>query len=111
MRPAEARFKASIMIKSSRILELTGVENGWMTKVSRLRTLSRILTKVFSLENWKTWQLPSGMPRYSTTALARAGWAFPVKTFISSMCVSIQDNLVGDAGNREPGGHGFNFFG
>ena len=54
IRPALARLKASIMISSSMIDWLTGWLVGWTRKTSFSRTFSRILTKMFSLANWKT---------------------------------------------------------
>ena len=63
IRPALARLKASIMIRSSMIDWLTGRQVGWTRKTSFSRTLSRILTKMFSLANEKTSAWPSGTPR------------------------------------------------
>ena len=63
IRPADARLKASIMISSSMIDWLTGRQVGWTTKTSFSRTLSRILTKMFSLANWKTSARPGSEPR------------------------------------------------
>ena len=42
----------------------TGWEVGWMRKMSFSRTLSRILTKMFSFANWKTSSFPGSVPRY-----------------------------------------------
>ena len=63
IRPALARLKASIMIRSSMIDWLTGWQVGWTMKTSFSRTFSRILTKMFSLANWKTSSLPGSVPR------------------------------------------------
>ena len=63
IRPADARLKASIMISSSMIDWLTGCDVGWTRKTSFSRTLSRILTKMFSFANWKTSALPGSVPR------------------------------------------------
>ncbi len=41
----------------------TGCEVGWTMKTSFSRTLSRILTKMFSLANWKTSAWPRSTPR------------------------------------------------
>ena len=60
---AEARFTASIMINSSMIERLTGLDVGWMMNTSLERTLSFSLTKMFSLLNENTSALPSGTPR------------------------------------------------
>ena len=54
IRPADARLKASIMIRSSMIDWFTGRDVGWTRKMSFSRTLSRMRTKMFSFANWKT---------------------------------------------------------
>ena len=41
----------------------TGWHVGWTRKTSFSRTFSRILTKMFSLANWKTSSLPGSVPR------------------------------------------------
>ena len=41
---------------------LTGCQVGWTRKMSFSRTLSRILTKMFSFANWKTSALPHSRP-------------------------------------------------
>ena len=63
MRLAEARFRASIMISSSRIESLTSGYVGWTMKTSCSRTFWLILGKMFSFENLTTSALPSGTPR------------------------------------------------
>ena len=63
MRPALARLKASIMISSSMIDWLTGWDVGWTRNTSFSRTLSRILTKMFSFANWNTSARPGSTPR------------------------------------------------
>jgi hypothetical protein len=63
IRPALARLKASIMIRSSMIDWLTGWQVGWTTNTSFSRTLSRIFTKMFSFENENTSDRPRGTPR------------------------------------------------
>ena len=63
MRPAEARFAASIMISSSISRVFTGAAIGWIRKTSRSRMFCRKRTKMFSLENSNTSQAPSGISR------------------------------------------------
>ena len=77
IRPALARLKASIMITSSMIDWLTGRQVGWTRKTSFSRTLSRILTKMFSLANENTSARPSSTPRYRQICWANFLLAFP----------------------------------
>jgi hypothetical protein len=63
MRPAEARFSASIKMSSSMRLVFTGLEMGWTTKISFSRTFSRMRTNKFSFVNSKASAAPSGWPR------------------------------------------------
>src|SRR6476661_8329204 len=86
IRPAEARRAASIMMSNSMIDRWTGVVNGWTMKTSFSRTLSSILTKMFSLVNSHTWILPRLIWRWEATASASAGLALPVNMVMSSNC-------------------------
>jgi len=79
MRPAEARLKASSMIRSSMIASLTdGPTSDCTMKTSCSRAFSLICTKMLSLANLKTSTAPMGISRWPQMSLAKLGWAFPV---------------------------------
>src|SRR5438876_12264307 len=84
MRPAEALFAASMMMSNSMMDVLTGEDSDWMTYTSLSRTLSSILTKMLSLENWKTSSLPRVTCNCSATASASAELAFSMNIVRSS---------------------------
>ena len=77
--PADALLAASIIIRSSIILSLTGKEVGCIIKTSRSLTFSKILTNVLSLLNLKTSAFVSDCPIYSDISFAKEEWAFPLK--------------------------------
>ena len=56
---------------------LTGWHVGWTRKMSFSRTLSRILTKMFSFANWKTSALPHSVPSQRAIFRARSGFELP----------------------------------
>src|SRR5438874_1904975 len=79
MLPDEARLSASTITSSSMMWSLAGGLVGWMTKVSSPRTFSSISTWISPSEKRLTTALESGRSKSSLTALASAGFAFPVK--------------------------------
>src|SRR5439155_416694 len=77
MRPAEARRRASRMMKSSIRFSLTGWQVGWMTKQSWPRMESWILTSISPSENRFRRGSVRGTPTSSEIKLASSGLALP----------------------------------
>jgi hypothetical protein len=83
MRPAEACFRASIVIRSSMIPSDTGGHEGWITNTSASRTFSSICTSMFSFEKRTTVVREGLMPRHLQMSSASSGCAVPPITLTS----------------------------
>src|SRR5574341_41435 len=77
IRGADARRRASIMMRSSMMLWLTGGHVGWMTNTSAPRTFSCTCTNTSPSENCDTSVSARRVPRYSAISRERCGFAFP----------------------------------
>ena len=79
MEPADARFSASHMMRSSMMLVLASGEVGWTTYVSIPRTFSPISTWISPSEKRPTIARESGMPSSLQMDSASFRLAFPEK--------------------------------
>ena len=86
MRPAEARFNASMMISSSIRLLLTGLQVGWTTNTSLPRTVSYRETNTSPSEKAPTSDSPSFVPICAQISFASFRFALPENTLISFPC-------------------------
>ena len=80
MRPAEARFNASAMAKTSIKLSLVGAQVGCTMNTSRPRTFSNNSIATSPSENLVTEARPNEMSKCFTTFSANFGLALPVNT-------------------------------
>jgi hypothetical protein len=85
MRLEEARFSASIMMRSSIRFVFPGVQIDCTTKTSIPRTLSSISTWISPSLKFRTSAFPREIPRNWQISLARGTLEFPVKIRISSI--------------------------
>ena len=86
MRPAEARFIASIMTSSSMRLSLTGLQVLCTMNTSTPRTGSLMEMEHSPSANAVTVLLPREMPRFLQIMSASSGLDEPVNTLISFPC-------------------------
>ena len=80
---AEARFMASIMIRSSMMLLFTGEQVDWTIKQSEPRTDSNRETAISPSLKVPTSDFPKGRPRHSAIRLATIGLELAVKILMS----------------------------
>ena len=83
MRPAEARFSASIMMSSSMRLLFTGEQVDWTTNTSLPRTVSYRETKISPSEKVPTSDSPSLVPISLQISSASLGFELPENTLMS----------------------------
>jgi len=83
IRPALALLAASIMIKSSIRLSLTGADVDWMMNKSLPRTVSSMCTLISPSLNWPTSMPPSSVFNFLAIASARGRLELPAKSLIS----------------------------
>src|SRR3989338_2935915 len=94
----EALFRASIIIRSSIRLSLTGVQVGWTTNTSLPRIFSSILTLISPSLNLPTKHSESLILRYLQIFLANSGLALPVTTANLSI---IENQMVNEKAEAE----------
>jgi hypothetical protein len=80
MRPADARFNASTMIRSSIRFSLAGAQVDCRTNTSLPRTCSWISTRISPSEKRPTLARPREMFKRLAMSAASLGLALPVKT-------------------------------
>ena len=88
MRPADARFKASAIVKISIKLSLVGAQVGCKMNTSRPRTFSSNSMAISPSENFLTDALPKVVSKCLATRCAISGLALPVNTIKLSKAIS-----------------------
>src|ERR1700716_1834134 len=88
MRRLEARFSASMMIRSSIRWSLAGNDVDWRTKTSAPRTFSWISTKISMSAKRRTTALVIGVWRWVAIASARAGLELPATSLIAPLLLA-----------------------